>query len=188
VIVIGFSMGGALAATLAAECSPKGLILCAPFWKFDTLLWRLLPVLKYLFPRIKPFRLFRPNFADPETRQGILKFMPGINLDDPAVQTAILNFEIPIRMIDSIRLAGQQAQHSMAQIHCPTLVIQGIADDLVQPSLTRQLIMALPTAATYIEVDANHALLNPEQPHWQIVTAQVKGFIQAQSLGGNFVD
>ncbi len=178
VILVGFSMGGALAAALAAECSPSGLILCAPFWKFDAVLWRLLPILKYIFPRVKPFRLFKPDFNDPETRQGILKFMPGINLDDAAVQTAILNFEIPIGMIDSIRLAGQQAQKSMANIHCPTLVIQGLADELVQPSLTHQLIKALPVAPSYVEVDANHALFTPEQPHWSMIESQVMDFIQ----------
>ena len=50
---------------------------------------------------------FRPlrkaDLADPKLRQGLAKFMPGIDLDDPATQAALRDFRMPLGLIDQLR-------------------------------------------------------------------------------------
>ena len=76
VIIIGYSMGGAIAMQVAAQSNPCGLILLAPFWRMEGNLWRLLPVLKHLFPTIKPFDLIAVDFENADMRANIQQFFP----------------------------------------------------------------------------------------------------------------
>ena len=63
VLLIGYSMGGALALHTALEQRPTGLVLLAPFWSFGEGWLRILwPVVNLLFRRVKPLqsrRFFR---------------------------------------------------------------------------------------------------------------------------------
>ena len=57
VLLIGYSMGGALALHTALEQRPTGLVLLAPFWSFGEGWLRILwPVVNLLFRRVKPLR------------------------------------------------------------------------------------------------------------------------------------
>ncbi|MCU0512480.1 MAG: alpha/beta fold hydrolase [Anaerolineae bacterium] len=176
-LLVGNSMGAALCMQLALEYRPCGLILFAPFWQIDHVLWHMLPVLKYVIPRFKPFALFKPDFASPETRKGIANFMPGVNLDDPAVQAGILNFEIPTGMIDQIRIAGQKGQAAAGRITCPVLVLQGLEDELVRPATTRQLIRHFSGGVRYTEVRGTHELLNPAHDSWATLRRLMTDFV-----------
>ncbi len=128
VIVIGNSMGAALALQLAARQPLDGLILLAPFWQIQHVLWKLLPVLKYVLPSFKPLKLIPVDFSDPETRAGIHRMMPDADLDDPEVQAAMKNLSVPLRLIDQLRVAGQRGYAAIRDIQCPTLIIQGSQD------------------------------------------------------------
>ena len=57
VILVGYSMGGALALHTALEQRPAGLVLLAPFWSFGEGWLRILwPVVNFLFRRVKPLK------------------------------------------------------------------------------------------------------------------------------------
>src|SRR5512140_2254169 len=57
VLLIGYSMGGALALHTALEQRPAGLVLLAPFWSFGEGWLRILwPAVQLLFRRVKPLR------------------------------------------------------------------------------------------------------------------------------------
>jgi carboxylesterase len=175
-LLVGNSMGGALALDAAAACQPSGLALLNPFWKLDHALWKLLPVLKYVMPQFRPFRLVKLDFDDAETRRGMAAFMPGANLDDPRVRASIRQFAIPTRVFDQLRRAGKAGRAAAEQITMPTLIVQGERDSLVQPALTRALAAAMRADVRYHEVPGEHNLLDPLQSSWHAVKAAVTGF------------
>jgi len=185
VVLIGNSMGGALSLALAAELSssgkqpPNALMLFAPFYRIEHVLWQILPIVKRIFPVFHPFRWFRPDFSNPETRKGIHNFLPDADLDDPQVQQAIREFQLPLAMFDEIRMVGAAAYKVASQAVLPMLVIQGTQDRLVSPKSTRQLITRCGGEVTYREVTAEHDLLKPENAVWAEVEAAVLAFAQS---------
>lgn len=52
------------------------------------------------------------------------------------------------------------------QAFVPTLVVQGIHDEVAHPGYTRGLLQRLPGPVRYYEVAAGHDLLNPERSAW----------------------
>ncbi|MBC8098944.1 MAG: alpha/beta fold hydrolase [Armatimonadetes bacterium] len=176
VMLVGHSMGAALAIKAAAQTPVDGLIVFAPFYKLTHVLWSLLPALKIVLPNVKPFRLMKPDFNDPKTREGILNFMPGADLDNPAVQAAVKDFAIPMQMIDQIRLTGQRAYQAAPTVKCPALVLQGRQDTLVLPAITQQLMGRMGGAVQYTEVDGEHDIIASEKPAWDEITQAVLTF------------
>ncbi|MFN8373983.1 MAG: alpha/beta fold hydrolase [Anaerolineae bacterium] len=185
VVLIGNSMGSALSLTLAAElCSsgeqpPDALMLFAPFCRIEHVLWQMLPIVKRVFPVFQPFRWFKPDFSNSETRKGIRNVRPDADLDDPQVQQAIREFQLPIAMFDELRMVGAAAYKAASQAALPMLVIQGTQDRLVSPKSTRQLIARCGGEVTYREVTAEHDLLKPENAVWAEVEAAVLAFARS---------
>jgi carboxylesterase len=179
VILVGYSLGGALSLQAATVFRPDALILLAPFYQIDHLLWKALPVLKHVFKGIRPFRLFKPNFNDPETRKGIHTFMPDADLDDPAVQQAVRDFRLPLEVFAQLQRAGQMGFAAAADLDpaLPVLIIQGTDDDLVKPPMTQRLRQRIPNPVTYHEVAANHDLVKSTSPTITIVAEQVVQFV-----------
>lgn len=178
-LLVGHSMGGALALQVAAKAPPDGLILLAPFWTLDHALWRLLPALKFIIPEFKPFTLVRLDLDDPETRAAVRKFVPDVDLDDPAVRKAIREFAIPTHIGVQVRAAGVNGYRCAPRVGVRTLVIQGVQDTLVYPRYTKRLIARLAGHVDYHEVHAEHDLPIPTAPAWAQVERLVVEFAQA---------
>jgi carboxylesterase len=172
-LLVGFSMGGAVAVAAAARERPDGLVLLAPFWRASGLLWNLLPVLRHVFRNVKPFRLIKLDFSDPEVRRGIAEFFPGLDLDDPAVQQSVRDFEVPTVIFHQIRRLGQAAERAIQSLNLATLVLQGTDDEAVRPKLTREFVQHLSGSLHYKELAADHQLVNPHKPAWPKVKAAV---------------
>ena len=83
VLLVGYSLGGALALQVAAVHPPTALVLLAPFWKLNHTLWWMLPVLHRVLPSVPIFRLLRLDLHDPEVRAGITTLVPDADLNDP---------------------------------------------------------------------------------------------------------
>ncbi|MGJ3237837.1 MAG: alpha/beta hydrolase [Anaerolineae bacterium] len=177
VILIGFSMGGAIVMTLADRHQVDGIVLFSPFVEVDHLLWKALPVVRFFVPKIKIFKLFKPNFSDEQTREGIRRFMPDADLDDEQVQRDILEFELPVSMFDEIRTIGRKASEVAPHLNTPSLVFQGMQDELVQPTQTRSLINRM-GAVRYHEVDAPHEIINPALPAWSQIVMELQQFAE----------
>lgn len=173
VMLVGYSLGGALSARAAADSEVAGLALLAPFWKLGSPLWTLLPALKVIFPTVPIFKLISLDFRDPETRKGIARFLPDADLDDPAVQREVREFRLPIAMFNQIRQAGILGYNAMPRVSAPTLVVQGKQDELVHPALTQQLAQRIPGLWRLVEVDGSHDLLHPARPAWPLVCTAI---------------
>jgi carboxylesterase len=180
VVVIGFSMGGAVALNASLTTRPDALVLINPLSRNDHMLWRLLPVIKRVFPQVRPFRLIKLDFTNPETRKSIEQFMPGADLDDPTVRDQIKQFALPVGMFDQLRQVGEAAYQNAPRLRVPTLVIQAQADTTVSPAMTRLLAARLPQRAQFIEIDGEHHVINPVQTGWQQTTRLVLDFMETE--------
>ena len=56
-VLVGFSMGGALSIQASTVTDLDGLLLLAPFWKIEHILWSTLPAIRIVLPNFKPFTL-----------------------------------------------------------------------------------------------------------------------------------
>jgi len=178
VMVVGNSLGGALAIELAATAPtpPDYLTLFAPFWKIDRLLWRMLPAIALLFPQPRVFRYLKLDFEQQDVRDGIHNFMPDVDLDDPAVRQAILEYRVPVAMFRQIQRAGHAAYRQAPRLNMPVLTFQGMQDELVRPDLTRRLLNRVRGAVELHEVNGEHNLLQTDQPAWTTIRAELAAF------------
>ena len=181
IILIGYSMGGALALHAAIEQRPSGLVLLAPFWSFAEgwirILW---PVVKLLFRRVKPLK--HADFAAMDVRRGLQRMFKDIDLEDPQIQQALRQFTMSLNPIAQVRQLGLNAFERASRNDVPTLVIQGIHDQVVRPSCTARLMNRLPIGAKYREVSAGHDLVDPDGNAWNDVKDCLLTF--AESIRG----
>lgn len=175
--VAGYSMGGALAVPLAVAQKADALVLIAPFWRLDHVLWHTLPILRHVLPVFKPFRLFKPNWSDPVFRNSVHDFLPDADFNDAATRQAIQDFEVPVGLIDQIRQAGLQGAASAPQVTCPTLIIQGMDDELVLPATTRAYLNLFHNKPQYVELPGPHVLTDAQLPGWKAVRSELQSFV-----------
>lgn len=176
-LLIGYSMGAALSMQVAKELPPSGLVMLAPFRRLGTWWQQVIGMLlSPFFRQMRPFK--KTDFSDPETRQNISKFLGGVDLDDPAVQQSLRELTLPTRVLGELHQAGRLGYRSASAIDVPSLVIQGTNDDVVSPKQTRALLQRLPKPMRYVEVEAEHDLLNPDKAPWPQVEQAVLTFAQ----------
>jgi carboxylesterase len=176
VLLVGYSMGGALALHAAKLQRPAGLVLLAPFWSFGEgwirVLW---PVVRCLFRRITPLRY--ADFAAMDVRRALLRMYKDIDLDDPQIQQALRQTALSLNSIAQVRQLGRSAFDQAATIEVPTLVIQGNRDQVVRSQSTARLLKRFSNQrAQYRQVDAAHDLIDPECAAWNQVVNHVNGF------------
>ncbi len=164
----------------AASLQPDALILLSPFTGLQSRLWQWVPRLGRLIPRVRPFRLFKPDFSDPRFRKGMEGFLPDVDWDDPEVQAALRDFSVPLAMVNEVRKAGNAAKHAAAHAAMPVLILQGKDDPIVRPAETRQLLSCYAGPHCYSELDGAHDLPDPEGAAWPQVTSAIRRFLQGQ--------
>jgi len=177
VLLVGYSMGAALALQVAASHPPDGLILLAPFWQLGSWWQQLVgALLKPFFRQMRPFK--KANFSDPNVRRGVSNFMSQVDLDDPAVQQTLRELQIPTRIFEQLHRVGQQAYRVAPQVAGEILMVQGLEDEVVPRRRTHRLLQQLPGPLHYVEVAAGHDLVRPEEPAWDQVEQAVLIFAQ----------
>ncbi|MXW29510.1 MAG: alpha/beta fold hydrolase [Chloroflexi bacterium] len=175
VIVVGHSLGASVSIVAAQQEMADGYALLAPYWRFGGpvthMLW---PVVRLFFGRWRPLK--RADFSDDRVRQGLLSVIPGLQIDDPAVQAELRAFVVPTQLLSELRRLGMAAGTAARRFRAPTLVVQGIRDTLVQPADTERLVELLPSVRRYEKVDGSHSLPLPAGGAWERVTQAVLRF------------
>jgi carboxylesterase len=156
VVLIGFSMGGAIALNIVQRMPVDKLVLINPFTKLDVALWNLLPVLHRVVPKYKPFQMVKLDFNSPEVRKNIEQFMPGADLNNPQIRQQILSLEMPTASLEQLRAVGQRAWDAAPQVTTPTLIIQATDDKTVPPDKTRALHERMRSGTRFIDVPGEH--------------------------------
>ncbi len=175
VIVVGHSLGAAVAVLSARQERADGYALLAPFWRFGGPLTHMLwPVVRLFFGRWRPLR--RADFSDERIRQGIQAVIPDLQIDDPAVQAELRSFVVPTQLLSELRRLGIAAGGAARRLYAPTLVVQGIRDTLVKPADTERLVALLPSVRRYEKVDGSHSLPLPAGGAWERVAQAVLDF------------
>jgi len=181
-VLVGHSMGGALALVLAEAHPVDGLVLMAPFWSVGG--WRMAlawPFLRLLHRRWRPFA--RADFQDPRLREALRQVAPGADPDDPDLQSALRALTVPFRLFDELRDLGRHAGRSAPRVRCPALVLQGTEDPLVRRGWTRRLAVRLGGPVAYREVPAQHDLPLPACPAYPEVWGEVRAFLTRLAPG-----
>jgi carboxylesterase len=171
-VLLGFSMGGAVALKLAAEAglAPDHLVLLAPHWKFADRRAALLPVARFVIPEFKPFS---PNdLANPDVRQIFAAIAPGADLDDPEVRRELTrSATIPTAALHHLRRVGTVAGAATPRLTAPTTIVQGLQDSTTLPAHSR--LLAQRTGAELVEIPGDHMIVDPGKPSWPAVRAAV---------------
>jgi carboxylesterase len=176
VLLVGYSMGGALSILAAASRQVDGLALLAPFLWQDALWQRLLaPVLRLALPRnIRPLR--RVDFQNREIRQAVQSFFPGLDLDNTQTQADLRQLSVPLTLLGNLRQAGLEAYQQMGKVTAPTLVVQGNQDKTIRPERTHSQMEHFGKRPAYVEVSAGHDLVCADSPGFYEVSRAVCGF------------
>jgi carboxylesterase len=177
VVLIGYSMGAAISIHAAVRLKPDRLILLAPFWKLGTRGQRVIfKIAKPIVRHLKPFG--RANFNDPRLHNFLGQFLQDADLDDPEVQQLIRRTKVPVDLFEQIYTLGQSAYHLAAQIDVPTLILQGRRDPVVKPEFTQQLLPQFAGPVEYVEIDAQHDLIDPKLSEWPQLERAILDFIR----------
>jgi carboxylesterase len=180
VLMVGYSMGAALAIQAAVRQVPSGLILLAPFWQLAPKWQQYIGVLlKPFFRQVRPFK--KADFTDPGIRRGVSNLLSELDLDDPDVQQTLRDLTIPVSMFEQLHLLGQAAYNLAPQISSPTLIIQGTSDEVARLGNTRRLLQRFPGPLSYVQLEAGHDLVRPDQAGWARLEHVVLDFARAVS-------
>ena len=177
-VVVGHSVGGALALATAANVQPDALVLLAPF-NWSTSAWQraLGPVARTLLPA--GFAVFsRVDLADPEVRGSMEALLPGLDLDDPAVVAGLRELRIPTVALEQLFRVAHAGERAAPSVRVPVLAIQGTHDTVSKPAQTHRLLGRLPSPARYVELDAGHDLASEGSPVRDEVLRMVLAFAQ----------
>jgi esterase/lipase len=164
-LLVGFSMGGALSLTSAVTLKPDQLILLAPFSKLPDWREKLLPVVKYVLPELRPFE--KADFNDSSVIAEFKKMLPYADLTDVNIQTRLRKLvTLRTESLIQLREVGKLALANAPKVPCSCVVIQGTDDKTVIVRYTQRLVGQFKTKPKYIEIPGGHEFTKTVDLHY----------------------
>ncbi len=164
-ILIGYSLGGAIALIQSADYPPDLLILLAPHLRLADRRGFLLPIAKHVVKELNS--VGETDFSNAETRLWWSRTMPGLDLDDPAVQESIRNSTpMSMAMLDQMRRLSRDGERAARLVPSATVIIQGTRDTISLPRHTERMAKRLSNLAAYHAISADHMLQFEAFPSW----------------------
>lgn len=177
-MLVGFSMGGAIAMHVAAQQPADEMMLFAPFWRMEGWPARVIPLARLFRRSISPFE--KADFNDPAVRRQFSAIAPELDLDDPEVQQFLrTEVRLPLSALNDLLKLGRRAHRLAPTVSVPTLIIQGAADPTVLPAATQALSRRMNGAARYVELPGDHQLIRLAGDPAHPVTAAVGEFVSS---------
>lgn len=177
ILLVGYSMGAAIAMNVASNNSLDALVLLAPFWGLSNTLQRMIwQVLKRVIRQPQPFK--KADFGDPQLSKFFSGTAPDLDLEDPQVQNNLRQLRVPTRFVDQVITVGGIVEQTAAQVEVPILILQGTRDEAVKPERTRQLLQLLPGPINYEELETDHGLVQRENPGFRQMSRSVLAFAE----------
>jgi esterase/lipase len=180
-LVAGHSVGASLAMATAGRLRADALVLLAPFaWPVPGWQGVLGPLLRVVLP---PWlRVFdRVDLATPEARAALEAFLPGADLDDPAVVAAVRETRVPLSLLEQLFRVSSRALGAAPAVRVPVLAVLGTLDTVSRPAQSRALLARLPAPPAVLELPAGHDLVSEASPVRDRVLGEVLGFARRVS-------
>ncbi len=175
VLLVGNSMGAALALQAAAQIQIDGILLFSPWWRLHSrALDALAPAMTKVVPTLQPLRALR--FEDPRMAVPLAEILPNANLADPAVQQHLRALSLPTSVLTEVREVGRRGYAAVPSVQAPALLFQAAGDLLVKFAETATLARTLPTLAGLVVVDSDHELAHLKRPHEALIAPLLTAF------------
>ena len=177
-VLLGFSVGAAVALNAvapntAAQAQPDRLVLIAPFWRLSDSRAKLLAILQYAVPQLKPFQ--GADFTSEVVRAQFRRLEPTLDLGDPTVQRTLREeVTLPTSSLVEVQRLGQSAYRLAPGITAPTLIFQGRSDTTVLAADTRRLALRLGGPITLSELEGDHQLIGAQEAGHRELLAGLK--------------
>jgi carboxylesterase len=156
-VLLGYSLGGALATLAAVSRPPDLLVLIAPLTRLPVRATELLPLGKYLIRGVNVYG--KIDWSDERIHDWYRKVRPDIDTRDPETQRLFREeAAFSTRMLDEMRALLVDVRRAAGKITVPALVVQGTEDGVVFPRFTRQFAMKLGGQIVYREMPGDHYL------------------------------
>jgi carboxylesterase len=185
-VLMGYSMGGALALHLGVTRPPGRLILVAPLWRLLGAAWPLgaaLPVLRHVIRDVPTIRS-EAALAEPELRRFITCAAPELDLNAPATRHELRRrMRLPTSGIAHLWRLAITSGDAAPRVHAPTLVVQGVGDTVVRTRDTRRLAQRFGGPIELHEVNAGHLVLEQHADAWGEVRQLIVGFAEPMDKG-----
>lgn len=156
-VLVGYSLGGALAALAALERPPDLLLLIAPLTRLPVRSASLLPIGKYVLRDVNIYGNI--DWLDERVHDWYAKVRPDIDTRDPETQRLFREeAAFSTRMLDEMRGLLVDVRRAAPGLKVPTVILQGIHDRVVLPRFTREFAMKLGGQLVYRELPGDHYL------------------------------
>ena len=156
-VLVGYSLGGALAALAAVKRPPDVLILIAPLTRLAVRGASLLPIGKYVLKDVNIYGNI--DWSDERVHDWYAKVRPDIDTRDPETQRLFREeAAFSTRMLDEMRGLLVDVRHVASRITTPVVIYQGVHDRVVLPRHTREFAMKVGGQLVYREIPGDHYL------------------------------
>ena len=172
VILIGFSMGGAIALSLAAEHAPAAAVALSPPWQA----YRLFPLKRHSWLALTPLlKYFRPEIPLPPPKPESRAIAPFKGYDGPLCLPQLHSLEQGVRAMRGL----------LPKLACPLLMLYDLNDRVCPPDFALSIARATSSQDICMrmtrmrETVTSHHMITTHRDTRQIVIAEVNRFVRS---------